>query len=118
MLVITWLLFPLIGLFPLVLGWNGSRRKALAVTLTVIPVLFLLLLTIAESFTGYLVGGMIGNPDGVPRGRFLRFLALHSLGFPILMVLSIAFLSWVQLRVAKRAERRPGQVIESAQPRV
>jgi len=110
MVILTWLLVPLAGVFPLLLAWKGIRRKTLAVLLTVAPLLFLLLLILAESFTGHFLGGLIRNPEGISQGRYLRFLALHSAGFPLLLVFTQAFLFWVQLRVARRAEPMPPEV--------
>jgi hypothetical protein len=104
-LVSAWLLMPLAAVFPLALGWRGVRRKGAAVltTLTLLGALFALLLM--ESFTGYMIGGMLRNPTGVARNPLLRFLGVHGFALPFSFTVVFAMAFWVQNRISQRAER-------------
>lgn len=102
--VASYLAVPLALIYPLALGWNGIRRKAFATILVVLPLLFLLLLILLESFTGHLIGGMIREGPVVVRGTYMRFVALHVFAFPLLALPTWVFLLWVQIRISKRAD--------------
>jgi len=101
--IATWLLIPLVGVFPLVPAWRKVKRRKAAIAATVLPLLLGLFLFLLESFTGYFIGKMLRHTDGVVHGTFARFAALHTLGFPLLIVIVLGFLLWVQVRLAKRA---------------
>jgi hypothetical protein len=108
LIVAAWILVPLAGFFPLTSGWRGVRRKGLALFATIVLLAFLFLFLLVESFTGHLIGGMFREPTGIARGPMLRFTVLHALGFPLLTLLTLGALVWVQGRLAKRAEPPTG----------
>lgn len=101
--VASWILIPLAAIIPLSPALRNVRRKKLAVAVTLILILLVLILILLESFTGYFVGRMLRNPSSMVEGAFVRFVAVHSLALPVLLVLVLGLLSWVQARLAKRA---------------
>jgi len=103
MVVATWLLVPLVASFPLAPSWRNVRRKKTALAATLLLLLLALTLILLESFTGYFIGRMLRSDSGVVQGTFVRFAVLHSLGFPILIILVLGFVLWVQVRLARRA---------------
>jgi hypothetical protein len=101
--VAGWLLLPLAAVLPLAPAWRRLRRRKTALAATLVPLLLVLLLLLLESFSGYMLAKMFRSISGVNQGPFMRFSALHSLMAPLLIVLLLGFLLWVQGRLSKRA---------------
>lgn len=103
MTVATWLLIVPAALCPLLPAWRNTRRRKMALALSLLSLVAVLSLILLESFTGHLVYRMLRSRVDVVRGTYMRIVALHAMGLPFLILPAMGFWTWVQARLSKRA---------------
>lgn len=86
------------AIYPLRESWSRIRRKKTAVFLTSIGALGMLAFTLLLSFTGFMIQRVPANAGS----SLLRMKALHLVGFPLLLSLSLGLMAAVTVRLAQR----------------